>query len=176
MSLFNKLFTPKIVSLLLKYSLGINIIVGINTPIVMAAEEVVIYNGVASQSISVEELENFADTGKTSPSLKFLFNFSQQNPQFARYVLNQEFPLEAIWMANVLNTIPGNFFLGEISKRIHPKSKRAGVEALRGSLVQSASEDSRVSLLEVLQNYPTQRVYVDGTVFSQPFKLLYIDF
>ena len=173
MRLFHKLFTQTIFSLLLKSSfiwLGISVITVIDVPIAVAAEEVIFYYGIASQSVSLEELENFAHTGKTSPSLEFLLDFSQQNPQFARYVLNQEFPLEAIWVANILNSAPGKFLLGETSKVVHSKSKRANVQALRGSLVQSASDDNRVSLLEVLQNYPTQQVYVDGTVFSKPFK------
>lgn len=169
MSALNKLFKPTIFSLFLKLSL---ICLGIDTPLAVAAEKVIFYHGVASQSVSLEELENFANTGKTSPSLEFLFDVSQQNPQFARYVLIYEVPVEVIWAANLLNSTPGEFFLGATSKIVHPKSKSADVQALRGSLVQSARDDSKVSLLEVLQNYPTQQVYVDGTVFSQPFNHL----
>ena len=173
MNIFRKLFTHTISFLFLKsglISLGMTAITVMDTPMAVAAEEVIFYYGVASQSVSVEELENFAFLDKKSPALKFLFDFSQQNPQMARYVLNQEFPMEATWLANLLNSTPGTLVLKETGKVIHPKSKSANVEALRGTLIQSASDDNRVSLLEFLQNYPTQQVYVDGTVFSQPFK------
>ena len=179
MKLFNKLFRRTIFSLFLKSGfiwLGIGGIMVMDTPIAVAAEEVIFYYGAASQSVSVDELEDFAHIGKKSPSLKFLFNFSQQNPQLARYVLNQEFPIEAIWVANVLNSTPGEFLLRETSKIVHTKSQSANVQALRGALVQSASDDNRVSLLEVLQNYPTQQVYVDGTVFSKAFKPFNLNF
>lgn len=173
MSLVNKLCTKTVISLLVKLgivSLGIGVIVGIDSSLVLAAEEVIFYNGMASQSVSLKELENFADTGETSPSLEFLFDFSRQNPQLARYFLNQEFLVEAIWFKNLLNSTPGEWLLGETGKTVHPKSKRANIQALRGSLVQCASDDNKISLLEILQNYPTQQVYVDGTVFSEPFK------
>ena len=179
MNIFRKLFRQTIFDLLLKLGsigLGIGVITIMDTPIAVAAEEVIFYYGVASQSVSVEELEKFAFLDKKSPALKFLFDFSQQNPQMARYVLNQEIPVEVTLLANVLNSTPGTFFLTETGKVIHPKSKSANVEALRGALIQSASDDNRISLLEFLQNYPTQQVYVDGTVFSKPFKPFNLNF
>ena len=179
MSLFHKLFRQIISSILLKFGsiwLGIGLITVMDIPVAVAAEEVIFYYGVASQSVSVKELENFALVGEKSPSLEFLFAFSRQNPQLARHFLNQEFPIEAIWLANLLNSTPGTFVLKETGKIVHPKSKSANVQALRGALIQSASDDNRVSLLEFLQNYPTRQVYVDGKVFSKPFKLFHIDF
>ncbi len=178
MSFFHKLFRQTSFAVLLKSAsvwLGIGLITVMNVPMAVAAEEVIFYYGVASQSVSVKELENFAREGKKSPSLKFLFAFSRQNPQLVRHFLNQEFPMEAIWLANLLNSTPGTFALKETGKIIHPKSKSANVQALRGALIQSASDDNRVSLLEFLQNYPTQQVYVDGKVFAKPFKLFHID-
>lgn len=175
MSLFDKLFMKTIFALLLKSGLiwlGIGVTIGMNAPMAVAAEEVIFYSGVVSESVSLEELENFAKIGKISPSLEFLFKFSQQNPKFARYILNQEFSVEVIWIANLFNSIPGQFFLGQTSKIVHSKSKRANIQALRGSLIKSASDDNKVSLLEILQNYPTEQVYVDGKVFSQSFKRL----
>ena len=140
---------------------------GGNTSSVLAAEEIIFTYGVASQSVAIEDLENFANTGEMSPSLEFLFDFSQQDPRVARYILNQELPAETTLITNLLNSTPGEFFLGGTSQIVHSKSKRANVQALRGSIVQSASDDNKVSLLEILQNYPTQQVYVDGKMLSK---------
>lgn len=43
----------------------------------------------------------------------------------------------------------------------------ANAKALRGALIAAASDDNKVSLLEVLDNYPTRQVYVDGKLFSK---------
>ncbi len=170
MNLFYQLRKQKLSQLFLKISLiwlGLSVIMGVNTRSVLAAEEIIFTHGVASQSVAIEDLEKFAATGEMSSSLEFLFDFSQQNPQVARYILNQQLPAETILIANLLNSTPGEFLLGETSQIVHSRSKRANVQALRGSIVQSASDDNRVSLLEILQNYPTQQVYVDGRLLSR---------
>ena len=164
MSCFNKLLAIAIVWV------GTSILPVRDIASAIAAEEVIFYDGMASVSVSIQELEDFANAGNISPALEFLLKLSRQNPQLVRYGLKQEFLVEIIWLKNILNSQPGEWLLRETGKTVHPKSKQANLQALRGSLLQSASDDRQVSLLEVLQNYPTRQVYVNGAVFSQPFK------
>ncbi|AFZ34526.1 protein of unknown function DUF1400 [Stanieria cyanosphaera PCC 7437] len=151
---------PKLWQLLLKTSV-VMIILSASHP-VLAAEEVIFTHGILSQSVSIEELEQFALTGEMSPSVQFLFDYSKQNPEVVRSVLTQPLPTNQILMANLFNTAPGELVLGETSQLFHTKSHRSSKEALRATLIASAQDDNQISLLELLQNYPTTQVYIDS--------------
>jgi hypothetical protein len=129
---------------------------------ILAADEVIFTQGILTQSVSIEELEEFALTGKMSPSLQFLFNYSKQNPEVVRSVLTQQLPVEQALIADLFHTTMGQLVLGETSQLIHTKSNRANTEALRSALIASAQDDNRVSLLELLENYPTKQVYIES--------------
>ncbi len=129
---------------------------------VLAAEIVTFEYGIASHSVSIQELENFVATGETTPAIDFMIKKSKQNPETVRWMLAQQFPVNTELANNLLNTPPGEYFLTHTSDVVNTRSENANVEALRGALVTSASDDRYVSFLELLQNYPTQRVYVDA--------------
>jgi 1,2-phenylacetyl-CoA epoxidase PaaB subunit len=128
----------------------------------LAAEQVIFKYGVASHSVAVREIENFVSTGETTPSIDFLIKTSQQNPAALRWMLAQQFPADTQLVNNILNTPPGEYFLSQSSDIVNSRNERANVRALRGALVTSVSNDRYVSFLELLQNYPTQKVYVDA--------------
>ena len=128
----------------------------------LAAQEVIFKYGVASHSVSVRELENFVATGETTPAINFLIKTSKQNPAALRWMLAQQFPADIQLMNNLLNTPPGEYFLTQSSDIVNTSDERANIHALRGALVTSASDDRYVSFLELLQNYPTQKVYIDA--------------
>ena len=133
----------------------------------IASEKVIFKYSGATQSVSLEELQTFADTGETSPSLEFLLNFGKQNPFIIRWVLNQQFPANTKLIYDLLNTAPGEFALSQTSVVLSAKSEKANVKALRGALIKSAGDDNLISLIELLENYPTKEVYVDGKILSQ---------
>ena len=132
-----------------------------------AASEIIFTYGGATQSVALSELQDFADTGEISPSLDFLLNFSRQNPFLMRWILRQEFPANTKLIYDLLNTAPGEYVLSQTSSVVSSKSQRANVKALRGALVSSASNDDVISLIELLENYPTQQVYVDGKILAK---------
>lgn len=134
---------------------------------VSAASEIIFTYGGASQSISLSELQDFAATGKISPALDFLLNFGKQNPFLMRWILRQEFPANTKLIYDLLNTAPGEYVLSQTSSIVSSKSERANITALRGALVTSASNDNVISLIELLENYPTQQVYVDGKILAK---------
>lgn len=150
----------KLWQLLLKASVMM-VVLSINYP-VLAAEEVIFTYGPANQSVSIEELEKFAQTGDLSPSLQFLFKYSKQNPETVRSALNKTLPANQILISNIFNTTIGESVLDQTSQLLHTKSHRSSREALRSSLIISAQGDNEISLLELLQNYPTKQVYLDS--------------
>ena len=143
------------------------IAISLNPNRVKASEEIIFTYGGATQTVSLEELQDFAARGEISPSIDFLLNFSKQNPAMIRWILKQEFPADTRLVYDLLNTAPGEYVLSQTSNVVSSKSERANVKALRGSLVASASDDNIISLIEVLENYPTQQVYVNGKLLAK---------
>jgi hypothetical protein len=45
---------------------------------------------------------------------------------------------------------------------VHTPNRTASRQALRGALVTSAINDNEIQIIEVLANYPTSEVHVDG--------------
>lgn len=132
-----------------------------------ASEEVIFTYGGLRQSVSLEELQNFAQTGERSPSIDFLLNFSKQNPSLMRWILKQEFPANIKLISDLLNTAPGEYALSQTSSVVSSKSQRADVTALRGALISAASDDNSISLIELLESYPTQQVYINGRILAR---------
>ncbi len=129
---------------------------------VLAAQKVTFQYGVASHSVSIQELEQFVATGEATPAIDFMIRTSEQNPETVRWMLAQKFPVDTELVHNLLNTPPGEYFLTQTSGIVNTRAENANVQALRGTLITSASDDRYVSFLELLQNYPTRQVYVDA--------------
>ncbi len=128
----------------------------------VAAEKITFTYGLASQSVSLEELETFAATGAISPSIAFLLNLSKQKPEVVRWLLTQEFPSNTVIMSKLLNSLGGEYALTQSSNVVHSSASKGNIQAIRGALITSSSDDRTVSLLEVWRNYPTKQVYIDG--------------
>ncbi|MEM8637862.1 MAG: alpha/beta hydrolase [Cyanobacteria bacterium P01_G01_bin.54] len=127
-----------------------------------AAEEVVLTYGFLQQSIPVEDLADFAETGEQSLTIGLLVSASGQDPDAIREVLNQPAPLKHSLASRVLNTPPGEAALRQVGTVVHHNAQEGRVESLRAALVASAEDDDQVTLIEILENYPTDAMYVDG--------------
>lgn len=126
-----------------------------------AAQEVVITYGFLRHAIPVADLAEFAETGKQSPALGLLVGLSQQSPATLQMALTRTVPVNGLMMQGALQTREGETALTELGQIIHPNVEAERVPALRTALGNSAL-DGQVSLLEVMQNYPHDRMYVDG--------------
>ncbi|MBE9048161.1 alpha/beta hydrolase [Pleurocapsales cyanobacterium LEGE 10410] len=134
---------------------------------VLAAEKIIFTYGATTQSISLTELQTFVETGETASSVESLLSHSQQHPFVMRWILQQEFPAETVMISDLLNTIPGEYVLSQTGRVVGSESERANVQALRGALIASTSDNNLVSLIELLENYPTKQVYIDGKILSK---------
>jgi hypothetical protein len=137
----------------------------------IAAEQVVLKLGSFRSQVSVAELTDFAETGAVSPTLAIYLQLSGAKPESLRSALTSPVAINAVTLDRALNNPIGHGLLDEIGKTIHPGYPDAKRQALRAALVRSAEQDGNVSLLEIVQNYPTQEVYVEGdrilTAYSQ---------
>ncbi|MBV6627919.1 MAG: alpha/beta hydrolase [Rivularia sp. (in: Bacteria)] len=146
----------------------------LETNSVNAAEKVVFRYKIFSQSLSVKELTDFSETGKVSSSLSYYLEKTNQDPQTVRDVLNEEVKVSTTTLDKTLNSKIGEFLLDRISQTIHTSSGRADKKALRSAIVLSSAEDNQVSLIEIIQNYPTKEVYVDAENLARTYNQLSI--
>ncbi len=127
-----------------------------------AAEKVILKYRFLRESISVPELTTFAETGKLSSSLNAYLGMANKEPDDLEEALTKEVKVNAILLSKILNTSPGELILDQLSEIIHTPSQRASRQSLRSAVIKSALPDGNITLLEVLQNYPTQDVIVEG--------------
>ncbi|MEB3174794.1 MAG: alpha/beta hydrolase [Cyanobacteriota bacterium] len=137
-----------------------------------AAEKVVLKYSVLRESIAVAELSDLSRTGAVSPALESYLKLADKNPEDLRRWLNQSVAIHPSALSQLLNSFLGAYALSQIGEVIQTPSGRASSEALRGALITSAQGDNRVSLIEILENYPTAEVQVNGDKLMQ----LYQDF
>ncbi len=144
-------------------------------PPALAAEKLVFTFGILGDSVTVKELEVFAETGKVPTMLKPYLRLTRTDPEVVRNFLTQEATISYRTLDKTLNTLPGEYLLFQIGKIIHTPERVANIQALRSALVMSAIKDNKVSLLKFLQKYPGQQVTVDGVALlraarkMQPF-------
>jgi len=140
----------------------------------IAAERVTLTYGIFRPSVSVDELTNLAQTGEVSPELNFYLNQANQNPETVRRILKQEVNATPIVLDRVLNNRIGEFLLDRIGQSVSTPSGQANRQALRSAIVLSANNGNKVSLIEIIQNYPTSEVVVDAERLSETYNQLYI--
>ncbi len=128
----------------------------------IAADEVVLTYGVLGRSVPIAEFEELAETGEATGTLKFLLDLSGEDPEEARQILTYEVDADVVLVDGILNTGAGEFFLSELGRVLETHRHVEGVKALRGALVTSASTDNTISLLEFIQKYPTEALYING--------------
>lgn len=145
-----------------------------------AAEKLVVTYGPLKAGLAIHELETLVDTGETSGSLRFYLGLAGLDPAMLRDVLTMELGASSDFMDGLLNSQSGDQLLAEMSEVIHLPPNRPAIQVLK-STEQSAQEpsetdhqaalktalmaaaaDRKVTVLEVLQQYPTEQVYVDA--------------
>ena len=146
----------------------------LETNSVNAAEKVVFNYKIFSQSLPVKELTELSETGEVSPTLNDYLKKTNQDPQTVRNVLTKEVNVSTTTLDRTLNSKIGEFLLDQISQTIHTSSDRANNKALRSAIVLSSTEDNKVSLIEIIQNYPTNEVYVEADNLERTYNQLSI--
>lgn len=131
-----------------------------NSP-ALANKSLVLQFGPFGRSISMTDLTRFAETGELSRGWRFFFNVAGVNPENVRTALNQEVSVGLKVLDRRLNSLLGEFLLYQVGQVVHTPSKTANIQALRSAAILSAS-DNRLSLLEILQRYPTRQVHLNG--------------
>jgi hypothetical protein len=127
-----------------------------------AAETVVLKYGPFREKISVAELAELAETGEPSPDLAGYIRLADKEPAEIQAILNKSVKADPVKLDRLLNSALGEIVLEKLAEAIHTPGGGADQQALRAALILSASQDGEITLIEALQNYPTQEVHVEG--------------
>jgi hypothetical protein len=138
------------------------------TPASPAERIVLRYSGsILEASVSVGELTELAETGIPSPELKFYLDRLNQDPNNLRTALVTEVPVSGVRLSQALYHPVGEFLLDQMGEVIQTPARQANRQALRAAMVNSALNDNKITLLEVLKNYPTQEILINGDRLTQ---------
>ena len=156
------------------WSLGVlagALVWGIGSPGI-TAERIVLFSGTWRKSVTLEEITTFAETGETSPTLDDYFQATKHDPTTVIIVLTSPVAAELSLLDQGLNNFVGDILLDQLGTVIRTPANRSNREALRSALILSAKDDNRISLLELMQNYPTPEIWVDGDRLAEANRLL----
>ncbi len=134
--------------------------ISIVTP--QVSRRVMIDLGPIRPSFSIRGLTVFAETGRTSPGWGFYLNIANLNRDELRDILNAEVAIDLKFLDGILNSLLGEYLLFQVSKIVHTPSQQADIQALRSALILAAADDGRLSILDVLQHYPSEIILVEG--------------
>ncbi|MEO0408266.1 MAG: alpha/beta hydrolase [Cyanobacteria bacterium P01_A01_bin.135] len=127
------------------------------------AEEIqVVLDGPLSLELSVDALEEFAETGETTGDLSLIVSFLPEALQDnLREQLQRTVPFDRATISNVTYSPLGRDVLTNLGKviRIHPEVE--GFYGLRAALINAAAAGAdNWSVIDVLRQFPTERIHV----------------
>ncbi len=160
---FNQSNTKKLTKFISQtLALGVGAIVLFSSNNADAAEQVILKYGNFQGPISVQELNEFVDTGKTTPTLTAYLQAAQQEPALARKALKAGIKADRTFLNNLLSSWAGPVLVNQIGEVVHPPTGELNQEALRTALSESIKQNGEVTLLGAIQNYPSTSVELEG--------------
>jgi predicted dienelactone hydrolase len=132
------------------------------SPPVMAAEKVSFWYGALEFSIPVDSLETYAKTGEIDDSLATYDQYL--GPQkLAKLRSNLVYPidLDPVTISRWLNTSLGENILKSLGQIIKPSVEQNGFYALRSALISAADSSDKLTLLNILRQFPAETIQVD---------------
>lgn len=143
-------------------ALGVGASVLLFSPNADAAEQVILKYGNFQGAISVSELNQFVETGKTTPTLRAYLQASQQNPALARQALTAGIKADRAFLNNILSSWAGPVLVNQIGEVVHPPEEELNAQALQTALSTSINQNGEVTLLGAIRHYPTSTVEIEG--------------
>ncbi|MFN3926816.1 MAG: alpha/beta hydrolase [Pseudanabaenaceae cyanobacterium] len=140
------------------------------TPLPLRSAEKVVFRWTGSiiqPTIPTSDLVELAETGQASRDLQFYLERTKQSPENLRLALTTPISIHGVRLSQFLNSPLGEIILDQLGEVIQTSANVANRQALRAALVQSALPDNQLTLLEVIQNYPNEGVYLNGDRLSQ---------
>ena len=117
--------------------------------------------GPIKQRIPISDLEAFAKDGKMTMTIKTLVSASKQKADTLRGLLTLEIGLPAKNLYCLVYSPTGDELARGLGKSIRTHRRTESAKAIQAALMLSASDDDKISILEILQKYPLPGMYFD---------------
>lgn len=131
---------------------------GAGTGPAIAAETITFRYGPLGGALPVTDLATWADRGELSDDLETYLILSQQRPDRVRQILTQRVTMPPVLLDRALASSQGAILLEQLSQVLQGPKRTDNNQNLRRALMAAAENDGQISLLELLQKYPTQNV------------------
>jgi hypothetical protein len=133
-------------------------------PNVSAAEQISFRIYGAERSVAVADLRKLVNTGEKSDVVGGLLAAASIDPNIVRGYLGlsfdlKQFDIDVVLVDKFLSSYLVELLLQDLGKSLHPPgTDSASVEAIKGAILNSVSDDNKISLIEFLEKYPTELV------------------
>jgi hypothetical protein len=131
----------------------------------MAAEKVALWYGFWEFSLPIASLETYARTGKVDSHLAVYVNpHDERSLAKLSKFFTYEIDVDSIAIYRFFNSSFGKTILNYLGEVIKISPNKNGFYALRSALILAASEPEGLTLLNILQNFPTSTIYINGEI------------
>ncbi|MGD1805177.1 alpha/beta hydrolase [Dapis sp. BLCC M126] len=117
--------------------------------------------GPIQASVKVKDLRQFAETGKTTKTISQALGISKVNPNTVRGLMTLEVGADVTNLAKVLYSNLGQNVTKGVAEVVQTRHNYESDKALRSAIILAAADDNRISVLEVLEKYPTEEMHID---------------
>ena len=117
--------------------------------------------GPIKASIKVKDLRLFAETGETTKTISQALAISKVNPNTVRGLMTLEVGAGVTNLAKVLYSNLGQNVTKGVAEVLQTKHNYESDKALRSAIILAAADDNRISVLEILEKYPTEEMHID---------------
>ncbi|NJN85862.1 MAG: alpha/beta hydrolase [Leptolyngbyaceae cyanobacterium SL_7_1] len=159
---------------------GLSVFLGFGITVVLlatratASETVLLQSRDLRVTVPFTEIQALANNGELSPALTEFFQQAPEPPEDVRKWLTAE-------IAPGMNaSLPGEFTMLQLNKTLGEPLGREDLEAIATALRQSYQDDSKFTILEIIENYPRsnvrlvlnrlEQVYTDVNLFVTRIK------
>ena len=128
----------------------------------LGAEKIYITYGPLEVSVPIASLELFAKEGKVDTNLDGFAQYAKP-AQLAeiRSALQARAEISPVTIAQFLYTPQGEVLLERLGRVIQTKARQPGFYAIRAALILAASDPEGLTILNVLQKFPTYGIRID---------------
>ncbi len=164
------IFAQNIKSGLISLLLGISAVL-LPTKISAAERITFSFSPFGQFNLKVDDLEAFVATGEISPELAYYLNRlpSQQVAKLPE-LLSTPFEFNPLTISKFSNSSVGEAVIKNFAKGIRADVNRNGFYALRGAIIAAAFDPEGLTLMNLLQQFPLETIYLDLGVLQQYLK------
>jgi hypothetical protein len=116
--------------------------------------------------ISLGEIRTFVQTGELPQQVREFFNTNRQDPAPIRQVLTEQIQVPSNLRENFVDSAVGRFVVSQLEEFVQGADV---APSLQTAIRQSIQDDRNISLLELIENYPTPAVTLNITGLVQTY-------